>query len=266
MFASHKHPTARLAVAALLGIALNATVALPGWGGEAGPTVTLQETKRDFGSVARGTKVIERFAIGNQGSAPLELQGLEFSTPGMRARVHAVIEPGETADLEITWDTSRYTRDVEGQAVLLLNDPVRPQVAFTLTGFVVSPIEVDPVPAFYISQFQGESATQSVTIRNNQDHDIQITGSERRGEHFTIDHTVLEPGRSFTVTASATPDTPPGRYREAVMIFTDDPERPKISLGVNILVKQDLHSSTDAIDMGRVRLASLRANPDLLTH
>jgi hypothetical protein len=149
--------------------------------------------------------------------------------------------------------------------VLLLNDPVRPQVAFTLTGFVVSPIEVDPVPAFYISQFQGESATQSVTIRNNQDHDIQITGSERRGAHFAIDHAVLEPGRSFTVTASATPDTPPGRYREAVMIFTDDPDRPKIRLGVNILVKQDLHSSTDAIDMGRVRLASLRANPDLLT-
>jgi hypothetical protein len=189
---------------------------------------------------------------------------MQFSTPGMRARVASTIEPGASAQLEIVWDTSHYTRDAEGQAILVLNDPDLPKLVLTLTGFVVSPIDVEPVPAFYLSQFKGEASAQTVTIRNNRDRTVQITGTERKGESFTLAVETVEPGRVYAVTATASPDVTPGEYRESALVFTDDPERPKIRLDVNLLVKRDVHASVDAIDMGQVRIAPIRANPSLL--
>src|SRR5688572_2150631 len=53
-------------------------------------------------------------------------------------------------------------------------------------------------------------------------------------------------------------------YRESAWVLTDDPDRPKIRLDVNILVKPEVHASVDSIDMGRVRISTIKANPGVL--
>lgn len=228
------------------------------------PKVTLDATTHEFGRVPRGTVVTKNFVIGNTGTAPLSIEKMQFSTPGMRARVAALIEPGRSVLLQVEWDTSHYSRDAEGQVVLELNDPATPKLVITLAGFVVSPIEVEPVPAFYLSQFHGDTSAQTVTIRNNRDRSLRITGTERQGESFSLALDTIEPGRVYKVTATALPDLAPGEYRESALLFTDDPEQPKIRLEVNILVKRDVHASIDAIDMGQFRITSIRTNPSQL--
>jgi len=258
-------PTTRQLVQALvLTLAILCGVTPTAWAEEGVPKVAVTATSHDFGRVQRGTVVTMSFTIRNAGAAPLKIESMQFSTPGMRARAPSTIEPGESAEVKIEWDTRQYTRDAEGQVLLVLNDPDRPKLVLTLTGFVVSPIDVEPVPAFYLSQFQGETSAQTVTIRNNRDRDLRITGTERRGESFTLAVETIEPGRVYTVTATALPDVAPGEYQESALVFTDDSERPKIRLDVNLLVKRDVHASVESIDMGRLRIASIRANPSLL--
>ena len=159
-----------------------------GYAGSAGgrrcPKAVLDATTHDFGRVSRGTVVTKSFVIRNTGTAPLLIESMQFSTPGMRARVASTIEPGASAELEIDWDTSHYTRDAEGQAILVLNDPELPKLVLTLTGFVVSPIDVEPVPAFYLSQFQGEASAQTVIIRNNRDRDRPDHGNGAEGREL----------------------------------------------------------------------------------
>ena len=231
---------------------------------ETAPRVVVDATIQDFGRVARGTVVTRRFQLRNAGNAPLEIERMEFSTPGMRARVGATIAPGASTAVEIDWDTSHYTREAEGSALLFLNDPATPRLVITLTGFVVSPVDVEPVPAFYLSQFEGERAQQTVTIRNNRERALRITGIEQPAEHFGLGVETLEPGRAYAVTATVRPDLSPGRYHESVVVMTDAEERPRIRLDVNILVKREVHASVDALDMGEVRIASVRANGSLL--
>lgn len=258
-------PTRRRRVQLLiLALVTLAKVTPAAWAEEGVPKAAVDTTTHDFGPVQRGTVVTRSFVIRNAGTAPLLIESMQFSTPGMRARVTSTIEPGASAALEVSWDTSHYTRDAEGQALLMLNDPDLPRLVLTLSGFVVSPIDVEPVPAFYLSQFQGESSTQTVTIRNNQDRLVRVTGTERQGDSFTLAVDTVERGRVYAVTATASPDVAPGAYRESALVFTDDPERPKIRLDVNLLVKRDIHASVEAIDMGQFRIASIRANPSLL--
>jgi hypothetical protein len=228
------------------------------------PRVVVAERSHDFGRVSRGTLVTKSFVIRNAGTAPLAIEGMQFSTPGMRARVASSIAPGASAELRVEWDTQQYTRDAEGEALLVLNDPEMPRLVLTMTGFVVSPIEVEPVPAFYLSQFQGESSAQTVTIRNNRERPLRITGTERQGNGFAIVVETVDPGRVYAVTGTADANLAPGEYHESALVFTDDPERPKIRLDVNILVKREIHASVETIDLGEVRAASVRANPSVL--
>jgi hypothetical protein len=228
------------------------------------PKAVVVERSFDFGRVARGTVIRKSFAIQNTGTAALLIEGMQFSMPGMRAHVPQSIAPGASAELAIDWDTSQYTREAESQALILLNDPSLPRLALRLAGYVVSPIDVEPMPAFYLSQFQGESSAQTVTIRSNGERAVQVTRTEGQGDSFLLDVQPIEPGRVYAVTATAVANLSPGEYHESALVFTDDPERPRIRFDVYILVKDEVHASADAIDIGEVRMSSLRADPSVL--
>jgi hypothetical protein len=224
----------------------------------------VKEASHSFGRVARGSVLSGSFVIENVGSIPLTIDRMEFSSPGVRARVAQSIAPGSSAKLVVDWDTANYTRDAEVQVALQLNDPESPQVVLTLTSFVVSPIELDPVPAFYLSQFVGETSSQTITLRNNTERVLKVTGTAQDGDRFTLTVEAVTPGQTFALTATANARLQPGKYQESAWVLTDDPDRPKIRLDVNILVKPEVHASVAAIDMGRVRISAIKANPSVL--
>ncbi len=231
---------------------------------EESPKVGIGDLSRNFGSVERGKLVSESFTLRNEGTAPLIIKHMEFQVQGMSGRVGQTIKPGESAKLLLFWDTSQYTREVKGQAVITINDPKMPELLLTLTGYVVSPIDILPVPAVYLSQYQGEQAAQSLTIRNNQDHAIALTGYESSREIFTVEVETAEPGKVFNLTIAARPDAPIGRWRERVFIQTDDPDNQRFAIEVNILVKPDVFVSIETLDFGRLSLRRLKGDPAIL--
>jgi len=224
------------------------------------PRLVVEESRYEFGSVPRGMLIKKKFPLRNAGSAPLIIEKADFSTPGMRLRVTQQIEPGKTAELEVQWDTSSYSREVVGSVVLQLNDPATPRLALTLTGTVISPIDILPVPAFYLSQFRGETISQDITIRNNQDRALKISKLEKEGSHFSIALKPVQDGKTFKLTATAASAAPVGRYREFVVVHTDDAERPRLRIEVNILVKADVYLNVEALDFGKISIGRLRAN------
>jgi hypothetical protein len=228
------------------------------------PKVEAAVTRHDFGAVPPGTVVKKAFVIRNQGSAPLIIRRADISEPNLRLRVSQEIAPGGATELELTWDTSRVTGDLQGQAVLHVNDPRMPRLSFTLVGVVVSPIDVLPVPAFYLSQFKGDSATQEITIRNNQERALTITRVEPQGAHFSATLETIEPGKTFRLTAAGAAAAPVGRYQEQVIVHTDDPSQPRLRVEVNLLVKPAVFVTIDAVEFGQISLSSVRLNPSSL--
>ncbi|MDC1198783.1 DUF1573 domain-containing protein [bacterium] len=232
------------------------------------PAASVKNTERDFGEIRQGDVLTEQFEIRNTGDAPLLMTGLDFSAYGMNARVRQEIAPGESASLELTWDTSRYVGEAVGQARLSTNDRARPEIILTLSGVLIPPIEVSPFPAFYLSQFAGESIERSVTIRNHQDHPVAITGIEGESPRFASRIEIVEPGREYRLHVEVSPETPIGRWRDRLRVLTDDKKRDKIGVEVNILVKPDIALSAEALDFGRIDISDLRAEPtraELLT-
>ena len=218
----------------------------------------------NFGRVSQGETISVKFQIRNSGSKSLTITGLEFSMPGMNARVKQEIDAGSSSEIVISWDTSRLRGDVKGQAVLTLSDPQTSKVILTLRGTVVPSIEILPRPAVYISQFSGEEKTASLRIRNNQQRQLNLVRLESKGKHFQAGYEVLEAGKLFEITVTIPADTPIGRYRESLLVHTDDPELQRIHLEINALVKADVFISPEIVDFGRVSRARIQSNPEVL--
>ena len=117
-----------LRVAALRALALNLLVAVAtidcaaASPPEGAPRAVLAATTHSLGRVPRGTVLSERFVIDNAGSTPLVIESMQFSSPGLRARVTQNIAPGKSAEIFVDWDTANYTRDAEAQVALQLQE------------------------------------------------------------------------------------------------------------------------------------------------
>jgi len=235
-------------------------------GGIEDGSLVAPERTYTFGTVKQGETITHTFVIRNTASAPFKIARMELSDQGMTARMKAVIPPGEEGQITVRWDTGRLKGDVSGEVVLHLDDPVQQPVVLLLKGVVKPLLEVLPSRALFLSMFKGESVEQTVTIINNEQRPFTITRLEPRGQHFLADLRVVDPGKVYQLVVRVPPETPPGRYREALDVRTDQAERTPIKIAVNVLVKTELYVFPDMIDFGTVSLADLARTPSLIEY
>lgn len=230
----------------------------------AAPQAVFDTLQQSFGRVDQGSVVSQTFQLRNAGDSPLRIEQAKFSMPGMRIRARQDIAPGETAEVKIEWNTRGYSLEVEGQTLLVLNDPQQPRVILTSSGEVRAPIDILPRPALYLSQYRDEPATGSLEIRNNRAEPLKIERIEPKGDHFQASLETLEDGKRYRLVVKGADKAELGRYQEAVVLHTSDPAHPRLHIEVNTLVKADVHVSQEAVDFGRLSLAELQRQPDKL--
>ncbi|MGA1497556.1 MAG: DUF1573 domain-containing protein [Steroidobacteraceae bacterium] len=240
------------------------TMALPVLS-EARPGLVIETpSTHDAGNVERGRLVTHSYRLRNAGTEPVQFTGMQFNVPGLKARVPASIAPGASVELHLEWDTRIHSGEFIGEALLQTNTPGAEPLRLVLTGTVISPIEFDPAPAFYISQFSGERQTQTIQLLVNQERPVTLIRAESPETMAIIEFKPVSEGRHFEVAATASPELPVGIHTGSAYLFTNDPDRPRIRLEVNIKVKADLHPSAESVELGRLRPAVLRANPEML--
>jgi len=103
-----------------------------------------------------------------------------------------------------------------------------------------------------------------LTISINQDQAVAVTDIAAPSNLVELTIVSPEAGRRHEITAKIRPGLEPGRHFDTIHILTDDLDRRRIRLEVNVLVKSDPFASIEAIDLGRHRIAGLRANPSRL--
>lgn len=242
-----------------LALALVATLGTSS--GSAEPRATFDATEYNFEGVRRGEKVVGAFRLFNAGDAPLELTGVDLSMPGMTARLPASIAPGESGAIVLEWATDRVQGSVRGMAVIGTNDPHQRSVTLAMVGTVRPPIEIEPVPAVFLSSFQGESVRRELTLRSNQPDPVTMRLPSRRGQYYAADLETVQPGRSWRLTVKPAPGTLPGRYDEVLELESSDPGIGTLRIPVHVLVKADLHASPSEINFGEVPLDRVLRQP-----
>ena len=228
------------------------------------PQAVVSTTSHEFGIVKQGTRIGQVFTVRNAGTASLTLDLVQFTQPGMTARFKPEIPPGAEGPIRIEWDTSPVKGPVEGVAIVRLNDPLRPEIRFVLKGTVQPPIEFQPFAAIFLSAFRGESVERSVRILNHEDRPLKILGLESNSERFTAAVQTIEEGKNYELHVAAKPAAPFGRAQEILYLLTDHPERGRLRVLVNVLIKPDVYVNPEGVDFGQVLIAEISKSPGLL--
>jgi hypothetical protein len=228
------------------------------------PHVEFAFTDKDFGTVKMGQAVSLEFQIRNTGSATLIIKEARHSLPQIKIRYGPKIAPGGTGKITVQIDTSQIAGEIGDTIALLLNDPDQPSAFLTVKGVVVPPVDIIPRPVVFFSVYQGEAAERSLIVTNNQERPLAISRLEPQGDHFKAVVESLEAGRRYQLRVTVPSDATPGRYRESVILHTDDPKYARLSVAVNVLVKRDVHVTREDLNFGQLDLTQLRQNSTLL--
>src|SRR5260370_37417632 len=71
-------------------------------------------------------------------------------------------------------DRANLAGRFEGAILVFLNDPALPQANLTLAGRVIRPIELTPMPAFFVAGQRGRGGRAAIEIVNHEPGPLRI--------------------------------------------------------------------------------------------
>jgi len=228
------------------------------------PKAVFSETRYSFGQVNQGTAIEHAFALKNEGTAALRILGIRTTASLMLARMPAQIAPGAEVKLRVQLDTSKLSGPFEGQIWISLNDPVLQEATLLFEGRIVPPIELSPRSAFFVAGQRGERRQADLEIINHDPDSLRIVSVEHPLDRFTTKLETIEEGRRYRLSLILNPDGPGGKKTETILVKTSSRTRPLLSIAANTYLRERVYTFPDEIDLGSLRLADIKAHPDLL--
>ena len=208
------------------------------------PTISLQQTTIDFGTIDAGQTGEQTITITNTGTAPLEITGIESDVSGLTFDTTMfTLAPNGSQMVTVTFPSSTEGT-FSGNITISSNDPDRGTQTLSVSVIVQPP----PVPAIAVQQTAVDFGTvefaqtvqQTITITNTGTAPLEITGIESDVSGLTFEPSMftVEPNGSQTVTI-AFPSSAEGKFSGLITISSNDPDPDRATqiLSVSVTVQ-----------------------------
>lgn len=228
------------------------------------PKITLVEPVKDFGTVAKGSKLDWTFTVKNTGSADLEIKSANPTCGCTVADYDKIIKPGQVGKVSAHVDTSNFTGPISKAVTITSNDSETPQAQVTINA-VVKPY-VDTLPAGYVryTMLQGEEQTQSVILFSEDEAPFEVVGVTTPGDWVKVKHTkiVLDSDRvkagragqnqyKIDVTVGGN-SAPVGPLTDKVVIKTNSKFQPEFRLSLTGMVRPTYLVAPSVVNFGEI--------------
>jgi hypothetical protein len=203
------------------------------------PVAKVTESVYDFGTIQEGDVVTHIFKIENAGTDTLIIGKVRTSCGCTAALVSKdSLLPGETAEIQATFKSKGFTREIEKKVFVETNDLQNPLITFILKGYV----EPAPAPEPELSKVVmdvgtlavGTIETLEVYLRNVGKENLTIEGIEASGldvlPPFYAD--AVAPGDSVLLKFELNTKEE-GPFTKRVTVITNSPRRSRVFLRIN---------------------------------
>jgi hypothetical protein len=204
------------------------------------------------------------FLLKNEGSAALKIVKTSMTSPLLVTRMPRELAPGGEGLIHFKLDTTALSGPFKGRIIVFLNDPNLPEADLSFDGIVIPPVEVSPLPAFFVSGLRGKPASASVEIINHEPEPLRIVKVEHATERFTTSLDTLQPGQRYKLTLILKPDGPGGRKTEPITVTTSSAAQPTLEIAANMFLHERVYTFPDSVDLGAIPISYIRRSPDLL--
>jgi hypothetical protein len=220
------------------------------------PKITFDTTHFDFGRISPDKKVSHLYKVTNAGNATLSITNVRPAC-GCTSTVTGAwsVKPGESTDIEATFDPKGQRGIVRKSIVVVSNDPAAPEMTLTFDAEVVQPIQPSKDNVFFDNLDRTGSASDSVRFASTDGNPVQLTGAEAPGAPYLhlATHAVGKDAVLDLKLAGA--EIPKGQDNgiEVVTVHTANPQLPLFRVNVQWQVKPSISAEPPAVAWSDVK-------------
>lgn len=191
------------------------------------PIAVTDELDFDFGTLDPGTESSHTFIVRNEGSLPLIVSAADTSCKCTVSKASKdVVQPGDHAEVTLTWNTGTSRKFYRQFAIVKTNDPKRREIEFGVSGQIKTHVGFDVEGGVKDNVAPGEPASTSwiVFSQTMKRFEIESVECQLPGFQFTTEEITdkdLKPlGGSYglRVRAKTDPLQASGDFNETVRV------------------------------------------------
>lgn len=143
------------------------------------PVIEVPKREHDFGLVEPHTTLSHAFTVKNVGKDPLAIEVLRTTCKCTSGDLRdGLLQPGESTEVTLTWNTGKKTDDYQQRATLQTNDPNNRKVELIVQGTVRTDLSV-PEHVTLRAADPGETASTTFVVYSQlyKDFDVDVKNS-----------------------------------------------------------------------------------------
>jgi len=218
-----------------------------------GPKAVLPEVQFDFGVLTSGAVIGHDFLVRNEGRAPLSIQKVSMTTPLLVTRMPREVAPGSEGKIHFELETTKLAGKFDGLIILFLNDAALRQAILTFTGHVIPPIELSPMPSFFVAGQRGHGGRGAIEIVNREPEPLHIEKVQHRTDRFTTQLETLKQGQRYRLNLTLRPDGPLGKNADTILVSTSSKKMPSLKIDANTYLYERVHTFPELVALGTLR-------------
>ncbi|HET8902294.1 MAG TPA: DUF1573 domain-containing protein [Holophagaceae bacterium] len=214
------------------------------------PKIAFDATHFDFGRISPDKKVSHLYKVTNAGNAILSITNVRPAC-GCTSTVTGQwsVKPGESTDIEATFDPRGQRGIVRKSIVVVSNDPKAPETTLTFDAEVVQPIQPSKDNVFFDNVDRGGVTGDSIRFVSTDGNPVKLTGAEAPGAPYLHLATRSEGKDAVLDLKLAGQEIPKGQDMgiEVVTVRTANPQLPVFRVNVQWQVKPSITVEPAAI-------------------
>jgi hypothetical protein len=222
-------------------------------------------TSHDFGTCPRGAQLKHRLRMKNIYAVPLQITDIRSSCGCLSFQASTkTLQPQEEGYIDLTMDARRFT----GPKTLNLYVTVGPQYISTATVVIMANARTDVV--FNPGEINfgivpaGSTPTQTIDVEYAGSQDwyiLEVVKSKSAPitvvpqEMYRNKPRVFQTGKvGYQLAVTLNPDAPPGPFHQKILLKTNDPASPVLTVNVEGHVQAALTASPGIVNFATVRV------------
>jgi len=223
------------------------------------PKITFDATHVDFGRISPDKKVSHLYKVTNAGNAILSITNVRPAC-GCTSTVTGQwsVKPGESTQIEATFDPKGQRGIVRKSIVVVSNDPKSPETVLTFDAEVVQPIQPSKDNVFFDNVDRTGSASDQIRFASTDGNAVQLTGAQAPGAPYLHLATRAEGKDAVLDLKLVGSEIPKGQDMgiEVVTVHTANPHLPVFRVNVQWQVKPSVVPDPPAVAWSEAKAGS----------
>ncbi len=220
-----------------------------------GPNIHFYETEWDFGVIDEGEVLSHKFKFVNIGTDTLKVSARSTCSCTSTLLSDKIILPGDVGEISPEFNTKGFKGPSKQSIYVRTNDPNKKEIILTIAATIRTSIKVIPENLWLDDLVIGEELIREILVVDSGDRTLKVESIEvPKGINAEIlpvrDNATIK--YSIPVMLTIKSGTEPGKFEKEIIVHTNDPSKPKISVPVSGIVLSEIKAIPTAIFFGEI--------------